>query len=61
MKKHFTHITLLIILAIKVASCTPGVPYEIRSPCVSGGEEYITGYEIYPCTRKPVNINKTTI
>jgi hypothetical protein len=45
-----------IFLLLGILSCTPSVPYEIKSPCVSI-EAYEHTYGVNPCVRRPVNMN----
>ena len=45
---------LFSISLITLLSCTPGAPYEIRSPCVAI-EEYNHTNGITPCVRRPAN------
>lgn len=48
-------ISLYFIMLLQMLSCTPGAPYEIKSPCVSVEHEaYTIGN---PCVRRPVNLN----
>ncbi|PCJ25110.1 MAG: DUF2706 domain-containing protein [Rickettsiales bacterium] len=48
-------IILSIISLFVVLSCTPGAPYEVRSPCVSSGDSGHT-YGVNPCVRRPLNM-----
>lgn len=48
--------SLLVLLLLTVASCTPSAPYEIKSPCVSGDVNTET-IGITPCLRRPANLN----
>ena len=45
-------VTLLPLLVI-ISSCTPGPPYEIKSPCVSTDTDNPWAHN--PCIRKPMN------
>jgi hypothetical protein len=51
LKKVFS-ISLLLV----ITSCTPSVPYEIKSPCVAGDANAET-HGITPCMRRPANLN----
>ncbi len=44
------------ILLLGTLSCTPSVPYEIKSPCVAA-EEDTDSFAIMPCVRRPANLN----
>lgn len=39
----------------QLISCTPGPPYEIKSPCVSADSLEIEAAKGNPCIRRPVN------
>ena len=46
------------LLILKLMACTPGKPYEIRSPCVAIESE---NSGITPCVRRPVNLNRSLV
>lgn len=49
-------ISLFFAIISQLLSCTPGAPYEIKSPCVSS--EPLDVYSLRnPCVRRPVNLN----
>lgn len=50
-------VVLFFAVLLQLLSCTPGAPYEIKSPCVS--MEPVEGSPAFgnPCVRRPVNIN----
>lgn len=54
----YIKIIVFIIGTVFVSSCTPKVPYEIKSPCVSIDNSN-SPYAISPCIRKPINTNGT--
>ena len=53
---NFIKNVIFILSLTGVLSCTPSVPYEIRSPCVSI-EANDHSYGITPCVRRPINLN----
>jgi len=55
--KKLAHLVIMVsVSSIWLLSCTPSEPYEIKSPCVSGGlEDHPYGHT--PCPRRPANIN----
>jgi hypothetical protein len=48
---------LAIIFILPSISCTPGKPYEIKSPCVAKDSDDIFS----PCARRPVNLMKDIV
>ncbi len=46
------------LLILKLIACTPGKPYEIRSPCVAIESE---NSDITPCVRRPANLNRSLV
>ena len=54
LKYLFISLTLMLITA-----CTPGKPYEIKSPCVS--IESPNQILITPCIRRPANFNRSIV
>jgi hypothetical protein len=52
MKNLFNQL-LLIISFFAITSCTPGAPYEIKSPCVAIDSSHPYGHT--PCARRPAN------
>ncbi len=46
---------LFFIMLLQLLSCTPGAPYEIKSPCVSADPDFYSSGN--PCVRRPVNLN----
>ncbi|WP_341763731.1 DUF2706 domain-containing protein [Candidatus Tisiphia endosymbiont of Beris chalybata] len=54
-------VILFFALLLQLLSCTPGAPYEIKSPCVS--IEPIEGAPTFgnPCVRRPVNLKNDIV
>lgn len=46
---------LLSMMLFPLLSCTPGPPYEIKSPCVSAESLEISAAKGNPCIRRLVN------
>ncbi len=46
---------LVLIMLAQLLSCTPSVPYEIKSPCVSADIDDESSLSVNPCIRRPVN------
>lgn len=46
--------TLFVLLAFALLSCTPGAPYEVRSPCVA--IDSVSIEMPMPCVRRAVNL-----
>lgn len=56
--KLYKYIVIFTAL-ISFTSCTPTVPYEVHSPCVTGlSLDENHPYAITPCIRKPINLNR---
>ncbi|WP_425364105.1 DUF2706 domain-containing protein [Candidatus Tisiphia endosymbiont of Hybos culiciformis] len=47
--------SVFFVILLQLLSCTPGVPYEIKSPCVSI-ESTDPSNIGNPCVRRPVNL-----
>jgi hypothetical protein len=45
---------LFSAMLLHLLSCTPGAPYEIKSPCVSTESDDISN-DINPCVRRSIN------
>lgn len=56
MTKNLLKISLFLAIILQLLSCTPGAPYEIKSPCVSSEPTDIYSLR-NPCVRRPVNLN----
>lgn len=57
--KYLNKIAFILATSLLILSCTSKPPYEIKSPCVSSGEN--NPYIIVPCSKKPLNFNHTII
>ncbi len=51
--RHFIRSIVIVLTMLLLLSCMPSAPYEIRSPCVSTGDN---PYGHNPCPTRPVNI-----
>jgi hypothetical protein len=47
---------VLLISALIMTSCTPGTPYEVKSPCVAIDANLDESMPM-PCVRRPANLN----
>ena len=52
----FFKFSVFFAMLIHLLSCTPGAPYEIKSPCVSiESQDDATSMTRNPCVRRPIN------
>lgn len=54
----FLKASLFFAMLLQLLSCTPGAPYEVRSPCVSNSQDDDPSTLLKnPCVRRPVNLD----
>ncbi|MFU7502563.1 MAG: DUF2706 domain-containing protein [Candidatus Tisiphia sp.] len=55
--KKLLRFSLFFVILLQLLSCTPGPPYEIKSPCVFV-ESTDSSSSGNPCVRRPVNLTR---